>query len=63
VAVASQPIGRGQVFLVRLDHTLGSEIKKMRPCVVVSPDELNVHLRTIIIARRGSHVDQLRRIR
>jgi mRNA interferase MazF len=35
---------------VRLDPTLGSEIKKTRPCVVVSPDELNDHLRTVIVA-------------
>jgi mRNA interferase MazF len=41
---------RGDVHLVRLDPTLGSEIKKTRPCVVVSPDELNAHLRTAIIA-------------
>ena len=41
---------RGHVYLVRLDPTLGSEIKKTRPCVVVSPDELNHHLRTIIVA-------------
>jgi mRNA interferase MazF len=50
VAVGSQAVGRGQVFLVRLDPTLGSEIKKTRPCVVVSPDELNDHLRTVIVA-------------
>ena len=50
MAVAVPPISRGQVFLVRLDPTLGSEIKKTRPCVVVSPDELNEHLRTVIVA-------------
>jgi mRNA interferase MazF len=50
VAVASAAISRGQVYLVRLDPTLGSEIKKTRPCVVVSPDELNEHLRTVIVA-------------
>jgi mRNA interferase MazF len=50
VAVVGQVIGRGQVYLVRLDPTLGSEIKKTRPCVVVSPDELNKHLRTVIVA-------------
>ena len=43
-------ITRGDVHLVRLDPTLGSEIKKTRPCVVVSPDELNTHLRTAIVA-------------
>lgn len=43
-------IARGEVHLVRLDPTLGSEIQKTRPCVVVSPDELNAHLRTVIVA-------------
>lgn len=41
---------RGEVFLVELDPTRGSEIRKTRPCVVVSPDELNHHLRTAIVA-------------
>jgi mRNA interferase MazF len=41
---------RGEVHLVRLDPTLGSEIRKMRPCVVVSPNELNGYLRTVIVA-------------
>ena len=41
---------RGEVHLVGLDPTLGSEIQKTRPCVIVSPDELNAHLRTVIIA-------------
>ena len=41
---------RGDVHLVRLDPSLGSEIKKTRPCVVVSPDELNAYLRTAIVA-------------
>jgi mRNA interferase MazF len=50
VAVVRPPIARGQVHLVRLDPTLGSEIKKTRPCVIVSPDELNHHLRTVIVA-------------
>jgi mRNA interferase MazF len=40
----------GQVWLVALDPAIGSEIRKTRPCVVVSPDELNRHLRTMIIA-------------
>ena len=39
-----------QIILVNLDPTIGSEIKKTRPCVVISPDEMNRHLRTIIIA-------------
>ena len=41
---------RGEVFLVVLDPTIGSEIRKTRPCVVTSPDELNAHLRTVIVA-------------
>ena len=41
---------RGEVHLVELDPTRGSEIRKTRPCVVVSPDELNHHLRTVIVA-------------
>lgn len=41
---------RGDVFLVDLEPTKGSEIRKRRPCVVVSPDELNEHLRTFIVA-------------
>lgn len=43
-------IRRFQVFLVNLDPTIGSEIKKKRPCLVVSPDEMNQHIRTVIIA-------------
>jgi mRNA interferase MazF len=41
---------RGEVHLVRLDPTLGSEIRKTRPCMIVSPDDLNAHLRTTIVA-------------
>lgn len=41
---------RGEVHLVRLDPALGSEIQKTRPCVVISPDELNAHLRTVMVA-------------
>jgi mRNA interferase MazF len=41
---------RGEVHLVALDPTRGSEIKKTRPCLVISPDELNAHLRTVIVA-------------
>jgi mRNA interferase MazF len=39
-----------QIILVNLDPTIGSEIKKTRPCVVISPDEMNDHLRTVVIA-------------
>jgi mRNA interferase MazF len=48
--VARTRASRGDVHLVRLDPTLGSEIRKTRPCVIVSPDELNQHLRTAIVA-------------
>jgi mRNA interferase MazF len=41
---------RGEVHLVALDPSLGREIRKTRPCVVVSPDELNAHLGTLIVA-------------
>ena len=41
---------RFDVYLVNLDPTVGSEIRKTRPCVVVSPDEMNRHVRTVIIA-------------
>jgi mRNA interferase MazF len=43
-------VTRGEVWLAILDPTLGSEIRKTRPCVVVSPDELNGFLRTAIVA-------------
>ena len=39
-----------QIVLVNLDPTLGSEIQKTRPCVIISPDEINDNLRTIVIA-------------
>jgi len=43
-------VARFEVYLVALDPTLGSEIQKTRPCVVVSPDEINRHLQTVIVA-------------
>lgn len=39
-----------EIVLVNLDPTIGSEIKKTRPCVVISPNEMNKYLRTIVIA-------------
>ena len=50
-------VRRGDVFLVDLNPTRGSEMQKTRPCVVVSPEELNIHLRTLIVAplTTGSH--------
>jgi mRNA interferase MazF len=43
-------VKRFDVYLVNLDPTIGHEIKKTRPCVVISPDEMNQHIRTVIIA-------------
>ena len=43
-------IRRFDVFYVRLDPTVGTEMNKTRPCVVVSPDEINNHLRRVLIA-------------
>jgi len=48
--VKSVTIKRGDVVLVNLDPTIGKEIEKTRPCVIVSPDELNGHLQTFIVA-------------
>ena len=50
MAIVRATAVRGDVHLVRLDPTLGSEIRKTRPCLVISPDELNQHLRTVIVA-------------
>jgi mRNA interferase MazF len=43
-------IKRFDVFLVNLEPTVGSEIQKTRPCVVISPDEMNRHIATVIVA-------------
>ena len=43
-------VSRGEIWLINLDPTIDSEIKKTRPCIVVSPKELSDHLRTVIIA-------------
>ncbi len=43
-------VNRFDVYFVALDPTLGSEIQKTRPCLVVSPDEANRHIATVIIA-------------
>jgi mRNA interferase MazF len=48
--VGGMEIRRGEVYLINLDPTLGGEIQKTRPCIIVSPDELNAHLRTFIVA-------------
>jgi mRNA interferase MazF len=41
---------RFDVYLTNLDPTVGSEIQKTRPCLVISPDEMNKHIRTVIVA-------------
>src|SRR5919202_1675983 len=43
-------VRRFDVYLINLDPTIGSEIKKTRPCLVVSPDEMNRFIRTVIVA-------------
>lgn len=44
-----------QIVLVNLDPTIGSEMKKTRPCVIISPDEMNRYLQTIVIAPMTSN--------
>ena len=43
-------VKRFDVYLVNLDPTIGSEIKKTRPCLIISPDEMNRWIRTVIVA-------------
>ncbi len=43
-------VKRFEVYLINLDPTLGSEIKKTRPCLIISPDEMNRFIATVIIA-------------
>ena len=43
-------VARGEIYLINLDPTIGSEVQKTRPCVIVSPDEMNKYIRTVIIA-------------
>ncbi|MBB3233520.1 type II toxin-antitoxin system PemK/MazF family toxin [Phyllobacterium endophyticum] len=43
-------VNRGDVWLVYLDPTIGSEIQKIRPCLLISPPEMHDHLRTVIAA-------------
>ena len=43
-------VARGEVWLVALDPTVGSEIRKSRPCLIISPPEMHDHLRTVIVA-------------
>jgi mRNA interferase MazF len=43
-------INRFDVYLINLDPTVGSEIQKTRPCMIISPDEMNRHIHTVIVA-------------
>jgi mRNA interferase MazF len=43
-------IRRFEVYLINLDPTIGSEIQKTRPCLIISPDEMNDHIATVIVA-------------
>jgi mRNA interferase MazF len=50
-------VTRGEVWLAAVDPTIGSEIQKIRPCLIISPAEIHDHLRTVIVApmTSGSH--------
>lgn len=50
MAVVPTSPTRGDVYLIELDPTRGSEIRKTRPCLVISPDEINQYLQTVIVA-------------
>jgi mRNA interferase MazF len=50
------PVHRFEVHLFSLDPTKGSEISKTRPCLIISPDEMNKHIRTVIIAPMTSTI-------
>jgi mRNA interferase MazF len=50
MAVVNRFPQRDEVWLVSLDPTHGAEIRKTRPCLVISPDEMNRHLQTVIVA-------------
>lgn len=43
-------VNRFDVYLINLDPTVSSEIKKTRPCLIISPNEMNHHIRTVIVA-------------
>src|SRR6056297_3333307 len=54
--VERNPVKRFEVHLISLDPTKGSEIKKTRPCLIISPNEMNKHIRTVIIAPMTSTI-------
>jgi len=47
-------VKRFDVYLMNLDPTTGSEIRKTRPCLIISPDEMNRHIKTVIVAPMNS---------
>ena len=51
-------VNRSEVYLINLDPTIGSEIKKTRPCLIISPNEMNHNIRTIIVAPMTTHGKQ-----
>ncbi|MCC5904967.1 MAG: type II toxin-antitoxin system PemK/MazF family toxin [Balneolaceae bacterium] len=54
--VERKPVQRFEVHLISLDPAKGSEIRKTRPCLIISPDEMNKHIRTVIIAPMTSTI-------
>jgi len=54
--VKAEPVKRFEVHLISLDPTKGSEIKKTRPCLIISPNEMNKHIKTVIIAPMTSTI-------
>ena len=62
IAIRQGRIKRGDIWFVNLDPTVGGEIQKTRPCVVISPPEMHDYLRTVIVApmTTGSHVAPFR---
>ena len=54
--VIAEPVKRFEVHLISLDPTKGSEIKKTRPCLIISPNEMNKYIRTVIIAPMTSTI-------
>ena len=54
--VTRDPARRFDVHLITLDPKKGSEIRKTRPCLIISPDEMNKHIRTVIVAPMTSTI-------
>lgn len=46
----ARPVSRFEIYLLNLDPTVGSEIRRTRPCLIVSPNEMNSYIRTVIVA-------------